>query len=403
MKSPAAKPDPLMVSGTNLEHARSHNRRAVLETIRRNRQLTRADIARMTALTPQTVSNIAAELLEAGVLSAGEPLRDGARGQPAIPLSINPDGAYSIGVQLDHQSLIAVVVDLAGQVRARVELAVKRPSPGAALPLIADAAQRLRRESGLDWSRLLGMGLVMPGPFGVEGMTSVGPTTLPGWENIDAAVLSAALGMPVLLEKDATAAAIGERLYGMASQLQNFVYLFIGTGLGAGLFLDGRLYAGGRHNAGEVGHMIVVPGGRACECGNQGCLERYVSLRALYEALGLADGALATPEHLARREVDAAGEAWLASAAAPLRQAVNILECLLDIDAVVIGGLLPPAWMEALVRRLDPLPVSTRHRGGERLRLGSAGRDVVALGAAALAIFDEFNPQYEVLLKSGRG
>ncbi|OHX11747.1 sugar kinase [Chromobacterium sphagni] len=392
-----------MVSGTNLEHARSHNRRAVLETIRLNRRLTRADISRMTALTPQTVSNIAAELLDAGMLLAGEPLREGARGQPAIPLSINPDGAYSIGVQLDQQALIAVVVDLSGQVRSRVELAVQRPTPELALPLIAAAVERLRLESALNWNRLLGMGLVMPGPFGVEGMTSVGPTTLPGWEGMDGEALSRALGLPVLLEKDATAAAIGERLYGMASQLQNFVYLFIGAGLGAGLFLDGRLYAGGRHNAGEIGHMIVAPGGRLCECGNRGCLERYVSLQALYEALDLAGSERATPEHLARLAVQPEGEAWLDSAAAPLRQAVNILECLLDIEAVVIGGLLPPAWMAELVRRLHPLPVSTRHRDGERLRLGSAGRDVVALGAAALTIFDEFNPQYEVLLKNGRG
>ncbi|AUH53561.1 sugar kinase [Chromobacterium sp. ATCC 53434] len=402
MKLFADRPEPLTVSGTNLEHARSHNRRAVLETIRLNRQLTRAELARLTALTPQTVSNIAAELLDAGMLLAGPPLREGGRGQPAVPLSINPDGAYSIGVQLGHQSLSAVVVDLAGRVRARTERAVRRPTPEQALPLIAAMLAEMRGAAELDWRRLLGVGLVMPGPFGVEGMTSVGPTTLPGWEDVDGAWLSRQLGLPVLLEKDATAAAIGERLYGMASSLRNFAYLFIGTGLGAGLFLDGRLYAGGRHNAGEIGHMIVVPGGRACECGNRGCLERYVSLRALHEELGLADGALASPDPLAGLAIGPDGERWLERAAAPLAQAVNILECLLDIEAVVIGGLLPSHWLDALVARLHPLPASTRRGDGVRLRMGSAGRDVMALGAAALPIFDEFNPQYEVLLKNGR-
>ncbi|MEN3032664.1 ROK family protein [Chromobacterium amazonense] len=403
MKSTVTRPNALTVSGTNLEHARSHNRRAVLETVRLNRQLTRADLARLTALTPQTVSNITAELLDAGMLLAGAPLRGGARGQPAVPLSINPDGAYSIGVQLDHQTMIAVVSDLAGRVRARAERAVHRPDPQTALPLITQMHDELRRASRLDWTRLLGMGFVMPGPFGVEGMTSVGPTTLPGWEAVDGAWLSRRLGLPVLLQKDATAAAIGERLYGMASELRNFIYLFIGTGLGAGLFLDGRLYTGGRGNAGEVGHMIVQPGGRPCECGNRGCLERYVSLRALYETLGVADGALATPAHLSGLPIAQNGERWLDSAVEPLRQAVNILESLLDIEAVVVGGLLPAHWLNALVERLHPLPVSIRHRDGDRLRLGSAGRDVVALGAAALPIFDEFNPQYEVLLKNGRG
>ncbi len=390
------------MSGTNLEYARSHNRRAVLETVRLNGQLTRADLARLTALTPQTVSNIAAELLDAGMLLAGQPLREGARGQPAIPLTLNPDGAYAVGMQLDHQMLVALALDLSGRVRARLEAPVRHPSPDEALPLISDLLQRLRRESGLDWGRLLGLGLVMPGPFGVEGMTSVGPTTLPGWEGVDAAALERTLGLPVLLEKDATAAAIGERLYGMASELRNFVYLFIGAGLGAGLFLDGRLYTGGRRNAGEVGHMMVVPAGRPCDCGNRGCLERYVSLQALYEELGIAGSPLATPEHLAARGIDAAGERWLDAAAGPLRQAINILESMLDIDAVVLGGLLPPVWQEALMARLHPLPLSVRSSSGERVRQGSAGRDVVALGAAALLVFDEFNPQYEVLLKGGR-
>ncbi|PTU65528.1 sugar kinase [Chromobacterium sp. Panama] len=403
MKSIPAGQDPRTVAGTNLEHARAHNRRAVIETIRLNGQLTRAEIARLTALTPQTVSNIAAELLDGGMLLAGEPMREGARGQPAIPLSINPDGAYSLGIQLDTQSLIAVAVDLAGQCRARVEAPVRRPDPQLALPLIEEVVGRLRAESGIDWGRVLGLGLVMPGPFGVEGMSSVGPTTLPGWEGVDAAAqLERRLDLPVLLEKDATAAAIGERLYGRAAALRNFVYLFIGAGLGAGLFLDGRLYAGVRHNAGEIGHMIVMPDGRPCDCGNHGCLERYVSLRALYETLGLADDAELAARSLQRPtpEICYGIERWLATAAPPLRQAINILESLLDIEAVVIGGFLPPALLEQLEQRLHPLPVSIRQSCGPRVLLGGAGRDTVALGAAALPIFDEFNPQYEVLLKA---
>ena len=403
MKSTSAGQSPRTVAGTNLEHARAHNRRAVIETIRLNGQLTRAEIARLTALTPQTVSNIAAELLDGAMLLAGAPMREGARGQPAIPLSINPDGAYSLGIQLDTQSLIAVAVDLAGQCRARVEAPVQRPDPQLALPLIERTVAQLRAESGIDWTRVLGLGLVMPGPFGVEGMSSVGPTTLPGWEAVDAvAELERRLGLPVRLEKDATAAAIGERLYGRAAALRNFVYLFIGAGLGAGLFLDGRLYAGVKHNAGEIGHMIVMPDGRPCDCGNHGCLERYVSLRALYETLGLADDAEQAARSLQRPTPDICYgmERWLATAAPPLRQAINILESLLDIEAVVIGGFLPADLLEQLEQRLHPLPVSIRHSSGPRVLLGGAGRDTVALGAAALPIFDEFNPQYEVLLKA---
>ena len=135
--------------------------------------------------------------------------------------------------------------------------------------------------------------MAMPGPFGVEGLTSVGPTALPGWQDFPIAEeLQQLTGIPVTVENDATAAAIGERLYGVARNLNSFVYLFIGTGLGAGLFLDGHLYKGSRHNAGEIGHMIVSPGGLQCDCGKRGCLERYVSLRAAYEFLDFPD-----PDH----------------------------------------------------------------------------------------------------------
>ncbi|VEB43739.1 Making large colonies protein [Chromobacterium violaceum] len=324
----------------------------------------------MTALTPQTVSNIAAELLDAGMLLAGEPLREGGRGQPAIPLSLNPDGAYAVGMQLDHQMLVALALDLSGQARFRLELAVDRPTPDQALPLIAGLLQRLRQESGLDWGACWA-GAGDAGPFGWRHDLGR-PTTLPGWEGVDSASLTRALGLPVLLEKDATAAAIGERLYGTASTLRNFVYLFVGAGLGAGLFLDGRLYTGGRRNAGEVGHMMVVPDGRPCDCGNRGCLERYVSLQALYEALGIAGGRSPRqstwgPRHRCRRP------ALAGCRRGPLKQAINILESLLDIDAVVLGGLLPPAWQEALLARLHPLPLSVRSSSGDRLRLGSAG------------------------------
>ena len=102
----------------------------------------------------------------------------------------------------------------------------------------------------------------------------------------------------MIVENDATAAAIGERLHGVARNLDSFVYLFIGTGLGAGLFLGGHLFKGSAHNAGEIGHMIVEPDGRPCPCGNRGCLERYLSLRAAYECLKLPDADHAAPEML---------------------------------------------------------------------------------------------------------
>jgi predicted NBD/HSP70 family sugar kinase len=397
---------PSAIAGTNLEQAKSHNRRVVIQAVRLNGALSRAEIARLTALSSQTISNIVAELEEARILKAAAPRRSG-RGQPATPLSIDPDGAYSIGLQLDHQALIGVLADLTGQVRARASVGVDEPGPERALPAMRRMVERLRRARGIDPDPkcLLGIGVAMPGPFGVEGITSVGPTALPGWQDFPlAAELQRATGLPAIIENDATAAAIGEHLHGVARRLQSFVYLFVGTGLGAGLMLSGHLYKGSAHNAGEIGHMIVEPGGRACVCGNHGCLERYLSLRAVYEWLKLSDPNHGSPEMLA--ELHARGdrrlESWVRSVLDPVRRAVNILESLLDPDAIVLGGFMPLPMLQMLLERIEPLPRSVgarRERPTPRILLGAAGRESSVLGAAALPIFDEINPQFDVLLK----
>ena len=397
------------VAGTNLEQARSHNRRVVIEAVRLNGALSRAEIARLTALSSQTISNIVAELEQSGILKAAAPRRAG-RGQPATPLSIDPDGAYSIGLQLDHQMLVGVLADLSGRIRARAAEAVDQPGPDSALPAMRRMVAKLRKTRGLDPDPdcLLGIGVAMPGPFGVEGITSVGPTALPGWQDFPlAAELQRATGLPVIVENDATAAAIGERLHGAARQLTSFVYLFVGTGLGAGLILGGQLYRGNARNAGEIGHMIVEPGGKPCVCGNRGCLERYLSLRAVYEWLKLPDPDHASPELLT--ELLARGdkrlEAWIDSVIAPMRRAINILESVLDPDAIVLGGFMPLPLLQRLYDRLEPLPPSVgarRDRTSPRILLGAAGRESSVLGAAALPIFDEINPQYDVLLKPHR-
>ncbi|WAT02326.1 ROK family transcriptional regulator [Rouxiella chamberiensis] len=390
----------MTTSGTNLEHARAHNRRVVIEAIRLNGELTRAEIARLTSLTPQTVSNIAAELEHAGIIASRLPRRVAGRGQPAIPLTLNPNSAYSIGIHLDHQTLRVVLVDLKGKVRFRRLINVQKPQPDATLKLIMKTLQEMRQKVKIDWRKMLGIGIVMPGPFGVEGISSEGPTTLHGWDNIDIeGRLGAATGWPVTLENDATVAAIGERFHGIAKQLTSFVYLYIGTGLGAGLFTEGRIYSGHAHNAGEVGHMVVQPGGRACYCGNKGCLERYLSLQAAYEGCEL-DPNTATPEDLLAVD-EARFERWLDTAIEPACQAINIMECVFDAQCVIIGGMMPQPLVARLIARLTPLynSVRSRYSAQSRVRMGMTGTDTAALGAAALPIFDEFNPQYEVLLK----
>jgi len=398
----------MLLSGTNIEHTRSFNRRVVLDAVRRHGPISRAEIARLTSLTAQTVSNIALDLQQGGLIRSGGRRRTG-RGQPPVEMSINPEGGYTVGLQLDHRRLAGVLVNLAGEVRERSDVEIGRAAPDIALPLMARMVDTLLQRAGLDPSRVLGTGVVMPGPFDVDSLTSVGPTTLPGWRGIDpAALLSKTIGLPVLVENDATAAALGESLYGAARHLRTFFYLYIGVGLGGGLIIDGQPYRGAWGNAGEFGHIVVAPGGIRCFCGNSGCLERYASLHAAHEALRAAGYDSAATQDLAA--LAAAGNpaimGWIDGAARHLRRALNAVENLLDPEAILIGGDLPETIAQTLIDRLDPLMPSVSARRGRdwpRLIKATAGVEATALGAAALPIFDTMSPSFSLLFKNGGG
>ena len=399
---------PLMktISGTNLEQAKSHNRRVVIEAIRTNGPMSRAAIARMTALTTQTVSNIVEELARSHLLIAMEAQKI-ARGQPITPYMINPAGAYSIGLELGRQRAAGVLTDLSGTVCARVECHVDRPGPTEAMPVLAEIVRDLQEAFSFDRDRLLGVGIALPGRYADGGVTSLSPLNLPGWQDFPvASELERLIGLPVLVENDATAAAIGERLYGVARGLGSFVYLFLAGdgGIGAGMFLDGHLYKGSRANAGEIGHIIVEPHGRLCTCGKRGCLDRYVSPSVAYECLGIENAQELDPDDLDAL-IAANGHGlttWLEQAVQPLRQTIDFLELAFDPQTIVLGGSAPTSLMTGLAESVEPLhiPVNpTEERTIPRLMIGASGKDTAILGAAALPIFSETNPQFDVLQK----
>ncbi len=397
----------MLLNGSNIEQTRSYNRRVVLEAVRLTGPISRAEIARATSLSPQTVSNIARELETLGLLR-NDGRRRVKRGQPPKDLSINPDGGYTVGLQIDRQHLIAVLVNLTGDILQRRDIVVENPVPAEALPLMAAVVEDIVAQAHLARERIFGVGVVMPGPFEVDGLTSVGPTTLPGWSGIDvSAALTAHVGLPVLVENDAMAAAVGERFYGAARDLQHFFYLFIGTGLGSGMILDGQPYKGAWGNAGEIGHMIVVPGGSPCPCGNHGCLEQYVSLHAAFAALHEAGKPARSAADVGQLFDDSDPDLtrWIDLAAIQLRTAITNIENLFDPESILLGGYLPDNVMTALLQRLEPLNPSVssrRDRRHPRLIRATAGTAATALGAAVLPLFAMMSPRLQMLLKSDR-
>lgn len=371
----------MALKGTNQEYGRPYNRRIVLETIRLHGPIARGDIAKRVGLTVQTVSTIIRELeLQGFILGAREEPKG--RGYPATSLKINPEGGFAIGVHVTPIGLEAALINLAGEVIARRKRALPHLAPDMAFREIGKlvAALRKLRPQG----RMLGIGLAMPGPFDVESMSFVGPTTLEGWKGVPVRErLAKVAGLPAFVEVDLAAAALGERLYGIGRSLREFYYLYFGVGLGGCMVHEGAPLRGAHNNAGEIGHLPLVPEGEPCPCGNRGCLERYLSLEALERRAG---------------KIGRAG--WLKEAAPLFRSAIVTIENLFDPETVVIGGLAEGDLLAKLLEAASPLPHSVAERTGRaapRVTLSASGPDAVLRGAAALAVSGVLSPRFGVL------
>jgi predicted NBD/HSP70 family sugar kinase len=388
-----------VTGGTNPGHARLFNRRVVLETIRLHGPLSRAAIARHTGLSVQTISNIAEELSAQDLLRAGELRQQGGRGAPALDLALNPDGGFTFGIALDHRRLVVMLVDITGQVRQQAEASTEERDPESVLACIAAIANRLAAEERTGRERIWGAGVVMPMIFENGEPVAFGPTSMPAWQHVAVVErLSGLLGIPVLVENDATAAAVGEQLYGAGRRLKDFFYVYIGVGVGGGMILSGHPYRGSAGRAGELGHVVVDPGGRPCACGNRGCLERYVSLSAAQHFLdALPEGTTAiNPASIAAN----IGELhdWIEQAAQHLSTACVTIDNLLDPEAIVVGGTIPDGLLTPLITRLEAR-LSGITFNGRRTAILKAEIDLEtpALGGAALPLFDGLAPAVSLL------
>ena len=403
-----------MLTGSNLLHTKEFNLRIVHETIRLHGPISRAEVARRTELTGQTVSNLVRELMARGLVHEGERRQEG-RGAPSVALSLNPNAAWSVGLDLDRDHLTGVLVDLAVTVRQRIAVALDFPSPADAVELMGDVVERLVAAQDVDPAIVSGVGVGVPGPMhrAPDGAGYlVSPTAFRGWSNVPLAErLRARLDMPVLLENNATAAAVGERWYGAGRHLGTFFYVYFGSGLGGGLVMQGRPYEGHTGNAGEIGYLpTVLAGSGAARDGEDAPhVGLHFNMPRLYDALR-ADGVIVqTLDDLAGLldAGDAAPEAfrrWIDAGADHLTGLVLAVEYLLDPEAIFFGGRLPNRVLEALRARVaSQLPARRIHKvTAPPHLLATAGVDAAALGVATLPIYELFAPAPQVLLKPRR-
>jgi predicted NBD/HSP70 family sugar kinase len=397
-----------MVSrGTTQQSSAPYNRRIVLDVIRRQGRISRREIVELVSLSPQTVANITNDLQTIGLIVARRVKGAKSRGQPPITFELNPNAGNSIGVSLEPGRISAGLVNLIGEILERREVDVDTHDQRHVLASVMELIRELRRRPRAA-ERLWGIGVALPGPLVKTDISFVGPTTLEGWSDLSVLdELRAAMRLQVFYSVDSVAAALGESLFGVARSLDTFFYMHFGVGLGGTLVVNRSAYRGANGNATEIGHIPAVPGGKRCYCGNAGCLERYLSLQSLAEALGVSEAPDRDALIIAQleRNDDPALQAWCREAAERLRDAVCVIENVLDPVTIVIGGSAPKLLVERLVLLAQPLHHSVR--GGvaapsTRILLSERQEESSILGAAVLPIYDLLSPRFEVLQQDRR-
>jgi predicted NBD/HSP70 family sugar kinase len=327
---------------------RREHERAILRAIITGAPVSRTQLAADHSLSAQSVGRIVRDLLDAGLVEEVSTDRPAGPGAPRIGLRMRPDGAYALGFGLERDRLTGVLLDLRARTRWRMSMATPPGQP--ATEVLQTIARQVRSVLGQPEfadarSRLCGVGIAAPGPIDTTTGSIVGAPNFPHWQHVDVAQeLGRGLQLPVVMENDATAAAIGTGWRRHRAH-EPFLYCTWGVAIGGGLVVDDEAYLGTTGNAMEIGHVVVNPGGRPCDCGGVGCLEAEASVAAIlsdaasYGEFGTVDAVVAAAQSDAQSDTRAGPLADLLTRAAErLATALLTVVNLVDVDEVIIGG-----------------------------------------------------------------
>jgi predicted NBD/HSP70 family sugar kinase len=358
--------------------AASANERGILDLVRRDPGLSRADLARLTGLTNQSISRIVGELIDRGLLELSAETVIRGRGQPTAPVLLRPDAVYTLGVSLMTDTVSLGLMNFAGDMIETASIAPPSMSIETVLNTVRAFIDERFGRLGLDRRRLLGAGIGVTGYFVGEGGRVNPPAGLDAWALIDlVAVFGEGLGLPVWVDNDGNVAAVAEGLNGVGRWARSFAYLYFATGFGGGMVADGRPFRGAHGNAGEFGSVLPPD---------------YVSptLERLRVLVGEAGRPFATlGEMLAGFDPVWPGvEPWLEEAQRSLSLIVSAISAVADPEAIVLGGRLPRSLAQILASRLTYFnpPRRDHPRPTPRLVGSEVIGDATVIGAAAMPL-----------------
>ena len=388
--------------------SKNYNKRAILDLIRfTSGGVSRADLARALDLTRSAVTAIVNDMIDSGLVRETEANNDsiGSAGRRPVLLEINPRRTYVVGVDMGATHLGLLLTDFSAHVLRELEFPFDiKEAPEACLKEVDCQVRNLLQSHSLSFENILVIGVGVPGPINRElgGVSS--PPIMPGWDGFPIrSYLEELWGVTVVVGNDAEFGALGEWAYGAGRGERNLAYIKVGSGIGAGLLLDGRIYRGATGCAGEIGHVTILENGPLCSCGNHGCLESLAGGNAVarhaQEAVRTGrrtqlaslsvDGKLTT-RHVAdaARKGDLVSQQIIASSGMYLGLAIASMVNLFNPGMIVIGG--GVSQMGDLL--LDPIRQAVRTRSlrpaAEAVRVSTAllGRRSTTLGAVVQAI-----------------
>ncbi|WP_438448596.1 ROK family transcriptional regulator [Gorillibacterium sp. sgz5001074] len=331
------------------------NTATILQIVRTKGPISRAEISKLTGLNPATVSSNVGSLIENGLVrETGIGASSG--GRKPMMIELNPDAYYVIGVDMGTTDVSTGITDLEGRIQHKVTLPFgDRTEPEEILGVIRQSIRDVMAASGLETDRFIGIGMGIHGLVDPDrGISLYAPAFQ--WEDVPIAEpFSREFGLPVTIDNDARAMALGEKWFGKAAEVGNFVFLNIGTGIGSGIYVNGELIRGAHFGAGEIGHIRVQDTGERCFCGIVGCLSTLASGPAIERqarhdaSAGLAPHLLQlaggepgriTGEliHQAALQADAYAIRLLDEAGRHIGSALSVIVNLLNPEMVLIGG-----------------------------------------------------------------
>jgi predicted NBD/HSP70 family sugar kinase len=404
LQDPADTPtSPLILDpsgGANQVRVRAHNERLVLSLVRRHGALSKAEIARRSGLSAQTVSVIMRALEKDGLLSRGEPVR-GRVGQPSIPMRLNPDAVLSFGVKIGRRSADLVLMDFVGRIRMQLHQIYPYPLPQDIMSFVTSGIQELETHlSGEERRRLAGVGIAAPFELWNWAEEVGAPEgAMEAWRGFDLqAEVAARVPYLVYLQNDATSACGAELVFGVGPRYPDFVYLFIGSFLGGGIVLNSSIFVGRTGTAGALGPLPVR--------GRNGETRQLLDIASIYVLENYLREAGFDPRPLwysADNWIDfgAPLEIWIQDTAKALAQAIVAAASIIDFSAAIIDGGFP-GWVRERVVRATVKAASELDLQGvvmPEIIEGAVGPQARAIGGASLPIFARYLIDQNILFK----